>query len=129
MKTLFCLLAGTVFTSFTNKSFDNDLDGYWMGYYRSDITKEKVIVRLDADDRMDFYTGGIDDRTRLEGTYKIFGDSVSFSYKTTDGEEVVMQGHFNRRRTYMDGVCRTNNKPTGSFYLEKQKLEERFAQP
>src|SRR5678815_2956125 len=82
-----------------------------MGYYRSDITKEKVIVRLDADDRMDFYTGGIDDRTRLEGTYKISGDSVSFTYKTTDGEEVVMQGHFNRRRTYMDGVCRTNNKP------------------
>jgi len=129
MKTLFCLLAGTILTSFTNKSFDNDLDGYWMGYYRSDITKEKVIVKLDADDRMDFYTGGIDDRTRLEGTYRIFGDSVSFSYKTVDGEEVVMQGHFNHRKTYMDGVCTTNNKPTGSFYLEKQKLEERFTQP
>ena len=129
MKTLFVLLAGTMLTSFTNKSFDNDLDGYWMGYYRSDITKEKVIVKLDADDRMDFYTGGIDDRTRLEGTYRIFGDSVSFSYKTIDGEEIVMQGHFNHRKTYMDGVCRTNNKPTGSFYLEKQKLEERFTQP
>jgi len=129
MKTLFCLLAGTILTSFTNKSFDNDLDGYWMGYFRSDITKEKVIIKLDAHDRMDFYTGGIDDRTRLEGTYRIFGDSVSFSYKTVDGEDFVMQGHFNRRRTYMDGVCRTNNKPTGSFYLEKQKLEERFTQP
>ena len=58
MKILFCLLAGTVLTSFTNKSFDNDLDGYWMGYYRSDFTKEKVIVKLNADDRMDFYTGG-----------------------------------------------------------------------
>jgi hypothetical protein len=42
------------------------------------------------------------------------------------GEEVVMQGHFNRRKTYMDGICKTNNKPTGSFYLEKQKLEERI---
>jgi hypothetical protein len=129
MKALFCLLAGTILTSFTDKSFDNDLDGYWMGYYRSNISKEKVIVKLAADDRMDFYTGGIDDRTRVEGTYKILGDSVSFSYKTADGEEVVMQGHFNRRRTYMDGVCRTNNKTTGSFYLEKQKLEERFVQP
>jgi len=129
MKALFCLLAGTILTSFTDKSFDNGLDGYWMGYYRSNITKEKVIVKLAADDRMDFYTGGIDDRTRVEGTYKILGDSVSFTYKTADGEEVVMQGHFNLRRTYMDGVCRTNNKPTGSFYLEKQKLEERFVEP
>ncbi|HEY6956523.1 MAG TPA: hypothetical protein VI385_14835 [Flavisolibacter sp.] len=130
MKTLFVLLAGTILTSFVNKPVDNDdLDGYWMGYYRSDINKEKVIVKLDANDRMDFYTGGIDDRTRLQGTYKIDGDSVSFSYKTVDGELVVMQGHFNHRKTYMDGVCRTNDKPTGSFYLEKQDLEERFVEP
>jgi len=130
MKILFCLLAGIVLTSFITRPVDNDdLDGYWMGYYRSDMTKEKVIVKLDVDDQMDFYTGGIDDRTRLQGTYRIFGDSVSFSYKTVDGEEVVMQGHFNRRRTYMDGICRTNNKPTGSFYLEKQQLEERFVAP
>lgn len=130
MKTLFVLLAGTILTSFVNKPVDNDdLDGYWMGYYRSDINKQKVIVKLDANDRMDFYTGGIDDRNRLEGTYKIDGDSVSFSYKTVDGELVVMQGHFNHRKTYMDGVCRTNDKPTGSFYLEKQDLEERFVEP
>jgi len=100
-----------------------------MGYYRSDINKEKVIVKLDANDRMDFYTGTIDDQSRLEGSYKIFGDSVSFSYKTVDGEEVVMQGHFNRRKTYMDGVCTMNKKTTGSFYLEKQSLEERFVEP
>ena len=127
---LFVLLAGTVLSSFVNKPVDNeDLDGYWMGYYRSDINKEKVIVKLDVNDRMDFYTGGIDDRTRLEGTYKIMGDSVSFIYKTVDGEVVVMQGHFNHRKTYMDGVCKTNDKPTGSFYLEKQDLEERFVEP
>jgi len=129
MKTLLCLLAGTILTSFTNKPVDNDLDGYWMGYYRSDITKEKVIIKLDEDERMDFYTGGIDDRTKLEGTYKIYGDSVSFRYTTADGEMVLMQGHFNHRRTYMDGVCRTNDKPTGSFYLEKQALEERIVEP
>jgi hypothetical protein len=130
MKTLLCLLAGIILTSFVSKPVDNDdLDGYWMGYYRSDITKEKVIIKLDTDDKMVFYTGGIDDRTKLEGTYKAFGDSVSFSYKTVDGEDVVMQGHFNHRRTYMDGICRTNDKPTGSFYLEKQKLEERIVEP
>jgi hypothetical protein len=126
MKTIFCLLAGTVLTSFINKPADNDLDGYWMGYYRSALLKEKVIIKIDSDDRMVFYTGGIDDRTKLEGSYKIYGDSVSFKYTTADGEEVLMQGHFNYRKTYVDGVCRTNNKPSGSFYLEKQKLEERI---
>lgn len=130
MKTLLCLLAGTILASFINKPVDNDdLDGYWMGYYRSDLTKEKVIVKLDVNDRLDFYTGGIDDRTKLEGTYKIDGDSVSFNYTTADGEKVLMQGHFNFRRTYMDGICKTNNVPSGSFYLEKQPLEERFAEP
>ena len=130
MKTFLCLLAGTILTSFVNKPVDgDDLDGFWMGYYRSDLLKEKVIVKLDSDDRLVFYTGGIDDRTKLEGTYKIYGDSVAFRYTTTDGEEVLMQGHFNHRKNYMDGICRTNNKPSGSFYLEKQELEERFAQP
>ncbi|MBO9682648.1 MAG: hypothetical protein J7502_08280 [Flavisolibacter sp.] len=126
MKTIFCLLAGTVLTSFINKPADTDLDGYWMGYYRSELLKEKVIIKMDGDDRMVFYTGGIDDRTKLEGSYKIYGDSVSFKYTTADGEEVLMQGHFNYRKTYVDGICRTNNKPSGSFYLEKQKLEERL---
>jgi hypothetical protein len=129
MKMFLCLLAGVILASFANRPSDNDLDGYWMGYYRSNLTKEKVIIKLDEDERMDFYTGGIDDHTKLQGTYKIYGDSVSFRYTTADGEEVLMQGHFNHRRTYMDGICRTNDKPTGSFYLEKQKLEERFAQP
>jgi hypothetical protein len=130
MKIVFCLLAATTLASFSNKLVDDDeLDGYWMGYYRTNVNKEKVIIKLDADDRMDFYTGGIDDRNRVQGTYRIYGDSVSFSYKTPEGEEIVMQGHFNRRKTYMDGVCRTNSKPTGSFYLEKQQLEERFAKP
>lgn len=126
MKTLFFILAGTALTSFINRPIPNDLDGYWMGYYRSKMLKEKVIIKLDSDDKLFFYTGGIDDRTKLEGTYKIYGDSVSFSYKTADGEEVLMQGHFNYRKTYVDGICRTNNIPTGSFYLEKQKLQERL---
>jgi hypothetical protein len=126
MKTIFCLLAGTVLTSFVNKPVENDLDGYWMGYYRSEMLKEKVIIKMDSDERMVFYTGGIDDRTKLEGSYKIYGDSVSFKYTTAEGEEVLMQGHFNYRKTYVDGICRTNNKPSGNFYLEKQKLEERI---
>ena len=129
MKILFCLLGGTMLTGFVNRAEEEDLDGYWMGYYRSEVIKERVIIKLNSNERMDFYTGGIDDQTKLEGSYQIKGDSVYFSYKSPDGEDVVMQGHFNRRKTYMDGICRTNNKPTGSFYLEKQKLQERMAQP
>jgi hypothetical protein len=130
MKALFYLLTGTILLSFVPKPVDNDdLDGYWMGYYRNEMTKEKVIIKLDSDNRMDFYTGGIDDRTKLEGTYKIYEDSVVFKYTTPQGEEMLMQGHFNHRKTYMDGICKTNDKPTGSFYLEKQKLEERIVEP
>jgi hypothetical protein len=116
-------------TSFSNGPEDNDIDGIWMGYYRSDMLKEKVIIKLNSEDRMEFYTGGVDDRTKLEGTYRILGDSVSFYYKTADGENMLMQGHFNRRKNFVDGICRTNEVPTGSFYLEKQELEERFTQP
>lgn len=129
MKLIFCLMAGVVLSSFSNKPVEDDLNGYWMGYFRSEMTKERVIIKLNIDERMDFYTGGIDDRTKLEGTYRIQGDSVYFSYKTANGEDITLQGHFNRRRTYMDGICKTNNKPTGSFYLEKQKLQERFVEP
>ena len=126
MKIVLFLLAATVFAGFSNKPADEELDGYWMGYYRSNTSKEKVIVKLNSGAQMDFYTGGIDDHTKREGTYQIKGDSVYFSYKSANGEDVSMQGHFNRRKTYMDGICRTNNKPTGSFYLEKQKLQERI---
>ena len=126
MKTLLFVLAATVFAGFSNKPADEELDGYWMGYYRNEISKEKLIIRLSSDARMDFYTGGIDDRTKREGTYQIKGDSVYFSYKSATGEDVLMLGHFNRRKTYMDGTCHTNNKPSGSFYLEKQNLQERI---
>jgi hypothetical protein len=56
MKTLFCLLAGTVLTSFVNTPVENDLDGFWMGYYRSEMLKEKVIVKLDTDDKIIFHS-------------------------------------------------------------------------
>src|SRR4051812_22987714 len=131
MKTLLCLLAGAILTTgFINKPADDeDLDGFWMGYYRSELTKEKVIIKLNSDDRMDFYTGGIDDRTKVEGNYKISGDSISFNYTSADGEKMLMQGHYNRRRNFIDGICRVNNEPSGSFYLEKQELEERMVKP
>jgi hypothetical protein len=129
MKTLVCLLAGVVLTSFVNRPMEDELDGFWLGYYRNEVVKEKVIIKLTNEDKMEYYTGGIDDLKKIEGTYKIYGDSVSFYYQTPEGEKILMQGHFNYRRNAMDGICRTNDKPSGSFYLEKQKVQELFVAP
>lgn len=122
-------MAGTVLTSYINKPVTDDLDGYWMGYYRTGDSKEKVIIKLGSDERLDLYAGGINDQSQLQGTYRVYGDSVAFHYTSPEGEDVLMEGHFNHRKTYMDGLCKTNNKPTGSFYLERQDLEERFIEP
>jgi hypothetical protein len=128
MKTIILLLAGAVMTSFSGRPGE-EVDGVWMGYFRSELVKEKLILKLNNEDRMEFFTGGVDDQTKIEGTYRMYGDSVSFYYKTADGENILLQGHFNRRKNFVDGICRTNEKPTGSFYLEKQEVEERFVMP
>lgn len=130
MKALLCISVATLLTSFGSKPMNtDDLDGYWMGYYRSELLKEKLIIKLNDNHRMEYYTGGIDERTRVEGTYKITGDSVLIAYQSSGGENILMEGHFNRRRNYIDGSCKINNKPSGNFYLEKQKLEERMVKP
>ena len=130
MKPMIYLLAATIMTSFSHKPIDNtDIDGIWMGYYRSQYIKEKLIVKFGQTDRMEFYTGGVDDRTRAEGSYRIQGDSVSLSYQTAEGEVISMKGHFNRRKSYVDGVWKGADRSSGSFYLEKQEWQERFVQP
>lgn len=126
MKALLCILAATILTSFGARPMNDDLDGYWMGYY---LTKEKMIIKLNDNQRMEYYTGGIDDRTRVEGSYKISGDSVLITYQSFDGESVVMQGHYHRRRNCIEGSCKTNDKPSGKFYMEKQLLQERMVKP
>lgn len=130
MKTMIMLLAGSILASFTNRPVDDDeIGGVWMGYYRSQIIKERVIVKFNDSDHMEFYTGGISDPARSEGSYRILGDSVSFTYRTPEGEVITMEGRFNRRRNFVDGVWKENDKNGGSFYLEKQKVQEYFAQP
>jgi hypothetical protein len=128
MKLLIYLVAGTLMTGFTDRRA-NDIDGIWMGYYRSEIIKEKVIVKFNQSDKMEFFTGGVDDRTRSEGSYRIQGDSVLLTYRTPEGEVIVMKGRFNRRKNYVDGTWKGNDRSAGSFYLEKQKVEEFFAAP
>jgi hypothetical protein len=38
-------------------------------------------------------------------------------------------GHLNHPKKFVDGVWKIQDKTGGSFYLEKQKVEEFFAQP
>ncbi len=127
MKALIFLLTATMLVSFTGRD-EKEIDGIWMGYYRSDILKEKVIVKFSPDDRMEFYTGGVNEQSRCVGSYQILGDSVSFTYKDADGFEIRMRGHLNYRKTSLDGVWK-NDVMTGKFHLEKQNVEERIVQP
>jgi hypothetical protein len=129
MKAIMVLLAGSFLTGFSNRPMEDDIDGIWMGYYRSEVIKERVIVKFSNEDKIEFYTGGVDDKTKCNGSYRLLGDSVSFTYKTPEGQEYLMQGHINRRKNFVDGVWKTNDKGTGSFYLEKQEVEEKFINP
>jgi hypothetical protein len=126
MKAIIYLVSAAILTSFSYKPQDNgDINGIWMGYYRSQFIKEKVVVKFDESAKMEFFTGGVDDRTRLEGSYSISGDSVSFSYKTPEGEVINMKGRFNRRMNYVEGTWKGDDRSNGSFFLEKQNVEER----
>ena len=114
---------------FTNKQEVDEIDGLWMGYYRSGMVKEKVIVKFCNKDKIEFYTGGADDQTKCDGSYQILGDSVSFTYKTPVGDEIVMKGQMNRRKNFLDGTWKNKDLQSGSFYLEKQKIQERITHP
>lgn len=129
MKWFFYLLVMTFLAGFTNKQETNEIDGIWMGYYRSGMEKEKVIVKFCSKDKIEFYTGGADDQTRCDGSYKITGDSLSFTYTTPAGDEIIMQGQMNRRKNFVDGTWKNKLKESGNFYLEKQKIQERITQP
>ena len=128
MKAILYLVATTVLVSFTRHD-NNEIDGIWMGYYRTEDVRERVVVKFSAEDRMEFYTGGVDENTRCLGSYKISGDSVSFTYTNASGQEIIMKGHFNNRKTYVDGVWLNTDEASGKFYLEKQKVEERIVRP
>jgi hypothetical protein len=128
MKAFIYLMAATMLVSFSKRE-EEEIDGIWMGYYRSDISKEKVIVKFSSHDRMEFYAGGVDEGPKCIGSYRIVGDSVSFTYRNAEGKEFNMEGTLNYRKTYVDGTWKTNDLNSGKFYLEKQKIEERIVQP
>ena len=129
MKNLIYLLACVIALGFTSKKMEDDINGIWMGYYRSDLIKEKVIVKFDNERKLEFYTGGVDDRTRSLGTYVMQGDSVIFTYTSKEGQQFIMKGLMNRGKNYLDGSWQTNDQSNGSFFLERQNVEEKFVNP
>ena len=128
MKTILYLAFTMVLVSFSRHD-SNEIDGIWMGYYRTDESKEKVIVKFNAQDQMEFYTGGFDEHSMCMGSYKLVGDSISFTYKNPEGQEFYMSGNINSRKTYVDGTWKNDQELTGKFYLEKQKVQERIVVP
>lgn len=123
------LLLGVLFVSFVSftPATNNEIDGMWIGYYRSNMIKEKIIVRLSSTDKMEFYAGGVDEKTLCNGSYTVTQDSVVFLYKTLDGAEVTMKGRINGPRTFMNGSWKDQGKSKGSFYLERRVLKEYYA--
>src|SRR5688572_15075567 len=109
MKKIIGFLAGTVLlTSFSSKDGDS-VDGIWLGYYKSDLQKEKLIVKLGSNDQIEIYTGGFNEQPRYNGSYKLKGDSLSFIYITPEGEQYLMQGHVSRRKNYVDGSWKSKS--------------------
>jgi hypothetical protein len=129
MKRIFYLLSGAFLLSFSNKTDEEPLDGIWMGAYESENTMENVVVKLGDKNQLEFYQGDLDEKNKVIGTYHLQGDSVTISYKTTDGKEFNLTGHVNYRKTFVDGKWVANDKAKGNFYLQKQKFREMLAQP
>jgi hypothetical protein len=47
----------------------------------------------------------------------------------SEGKQVVMEGNFNKKMTYVDGTWHTSDHAKGNFFLRKEKLEEYFIEP
>ncbi len=128
MKAIIYLLAGVLLTSFATDN-KNEIGGIWIGYYSSNIMKEKVMVKFSVKDKMEFYTGGVYEDANCNSYYKVVGDSLYFTYTNPGGRQFIMNGQISRRNNYVDGIWKSNGKTTGSFFLEKQDVEEKFIQP
>lgn len=129
MKAIVFVVAGALLAGFTYKD-NQSLDGIWTGIYRTDNSREKVLVKFEPQNQVQLYNGDVDDANRITGTYELKGDTVlTFTYLASDGKQYTMNGHINKRRNYVDGVWRTSDKQSGSFYLKKEKIEEMFVQP
>jgi hypothetical protein len=131
MKTLL-LLAGIfiIHGAFTNVAQNATVDGLWTGVYKTNDTKESVVVKFEDANRIELFCGGVEDENKFTGNYTLRGDSVLvFSYVNAEGKHITMEGSINKRKTYVDGHWKTDDQNKGSFYLKKEKIEELFIEP
>ena len=131
MKTIF-LLAGLyiMHTAFTPLPQATTVDGLWTGVYKSDSTKENVVVKFQDANRIELFCGGSEEENKFTGSYTLRGDSVLvFTYTNAEGKHFTMEGSINKRKTYVDGYWKTDDQNKGSFYLKKEKIEELFIEP
>ena len=129
MKAIICLLAGAfLLTGFRAIDNSEKLDGIWLGYYKSEKVKEKILIKFGTEDRMEFYAGGVDEDAKCNGSYRLLGDSVSFTYTNAMGEEISMKGTISRKLNYVDGIWKSKDGK-GAFFIERQDIEEMVVQP
>jgi hypothetical protein len=129
MKTILGVLGFVVLAGFSGKKVDV-IDGIWTGVYRADNVRERVLVKFNDEHKVELYNGEVEDSNKFTGTYEIQGDTLlKFSYQTQDGKQFNMNGTINKKGNYVDGTWQASDKVSGSFYLKKEKIEERFVQP
>ena len=129
MKALVYLLAGMLLVSFDSRE-PAAVDGIWTGVYRSDNSREKVLIRFEEAQQLELYQGEVTDSNKFTGRYELSGDTLlKVTYQNSQGKSIVMQGSINKRKNYVDGVWETSDNKKGSFYLKKEKLQELFIQP
>jgi len=129
MKAIVYLLAGSFLLSFSSREGET-LDGVWTGAYRTENLREKVWVKFDEQNGLACYNGEVQDGNKSTGSYRLQGDTLLvLSYVTGDGTTYTMQGYINKKKNYVDGTWKTNDRVMGSFYLKKEKLEEMFIEP
>jgi hypothetical protein len=129
MKAIWCILVGMSLVSFSNKTNETEIDGFWMGAYGAGNQMETVVVKFNGDSQIEWYKDEVTEKNRLVGSYEIHGDSVLLSYKTPEGKQCTLHGFVNRRKNYVDGNWETSDLGKGSFYLKKQSVTEYFTTP
>ncbi len=107
--------------------YSNSIEGLWSGVYRINENKESVVVRFEDNNQVVLFSGLVEEDNKFTGTWEVKGDSVLvFKYVDTEGKKFIMKGNINKRKTYVDGYWEVGDKKGGSFYLRKEKVQERF---
>ncbi len=129
MKKVIYGLAALVLVSFSSNNVET-FGGLWTGAFRTDMSREKVYVRFDEQNKLQLYSGMVEENNRSVGTYEVLGDTaLVFNYSRSDGKTVTMRGVINKRKTYVDGTWETSDHTSGSFYLKKDEIQELFITP